>query len=61
MDFSHLFDLFRRGIWWVTRAKDNLQYRVVVKAKKAKPVKKGKEDESGCQSQEGSVDESSMG
>lgn len=29
VDFSHLFDLFRRGIWWVTRAKDNLQYRVV--------------------------------
>ncbi len=28
VDFSHLFDLFRRGIWWVTRAKDNLQYRV---------------------------------
>jgi len=29
VDFSHLFDLWRRGIWWVTRAKDNLQYRVV--------------------------------
>jgi hypothetical protein len=61
VDFSHLFDLFRRGIWWVSWAKDNLQYRVVIKAKKAKPVKKGKENESGCQSQEGSVDESSMG
>jgi hypothetical protein len=31
VDFSHLFDLFQRGIWWVTRAKDNLQYRVVKK------------------------------
>ena len=29
VDFAHLFDLFQRGIWWVTRAKDNLQYRVV--------------------------------
>lgn len=29
VDFSHLFDLFQRGIYWVTRAKDNLQCRVV--------------------------------
>jgi hypothetical protein len=29
VDFSHLFELFQRGVWWVTRAKDNLQYRVV--------------------------------
>ena len=29
VDFAHLFDLFRRGIFWVTRAKDNLQCRVV--------------------------------
>lgn len=29
MDFEHLADLTQRGIWWVTRAKDNLQYRVV--------------------------------
>jgi hypothetical protein len=27
--FSHLFELCQRGVWWVTRAKDNLQYRVV--------------------------------
>ena len=29
VDFSHLLDLLRRGIFWVTRAKDNLQCRVV--------------------------------
>jgi hypothetical protein len=29
VDFAHLFDLLRRGIFWVTRAKDNLQCRVV--------------------------------
>jgi len=28
VDYSHLFDLWRRGIWWVTRAKDNFAYRV---------------------------------
>jgi uncharacterized membrane protein len=28
MDFSHLFELARRGVFWVTRAKDNLTYRV---------------------------------
>lgn len=29
VDFGHLFDLLKRGIFWVTRAKDNLQCRVV--------------------------------
>lgn len=29
VDFSHLFDLFKRGIFWVTRAKNNMQFRVV--------------------------------
>lgn len=29
VDFRHLAELGRRGVWWVTRAKDNLQYRVV--------------------------------
>lgn len=29
VDFSHLLDLLQRGIFWVTRAKDNLQCRVV--------------------------------
>ena len=28
VDFRHLFDLTKRGVFWVTRAKDNLQYRV---------------------------------
>jgi hypothetical protein len=28
VDFAHLFDLAERGVFWVTRAKDNLQYRV---------------------------------
>ncbi|MCP4678556.1 MAG: IS4 family transposase [Deltaproteobacteria bacterium] len=27
--FKHLFDLTERGIWWVGRAKDNMQYYVV--------------------------------
>lgn len=29
VDFSHLLDLAARGVQWVTRAKDNLKYRVV--------------------------------
>jgi hypothetical protein len=29
VDFTHLFDLNIRGVFWVTRAKDNLRYRVV--------------------------------
>ena len=29
VDFEHLFDLHHRGIWWVTRAKDNMKFRVV--------------------------------
>jgi hypothetical protein len=28
VDFSHLYDLTMRGVFWVTRAKDNLHYRV---------------------------------
>jgi len=28
VDFAHLFDLTLRGVFWVTRAKDNMQYRV---------------------------------
>jgi hypothetical protein len=27
--FKHLFELSERGIWWVGRAKDNMQYKVV--------------------------------
>jgi len=29
VDFDHLHDLNQRGVWWVTRAKDNLQFRVI--------------------------------
>ena len=28
VDFEHLFDLTLRGVFWVTRAKDNMRYRV---------------------------------
>jgi hypothetical protein len=31
VDFDHLADLYGRGVWWVTRAKDNMQYEVVRK------------------------------
>lgn len=31
VDFEHLFDLNHRGVWWVTRGKDNMAFRVVVK------------------------------
>jgi hypothetical protein len=29
IDFSHLFELLRRGVFWVTRAKDNMSWRCV--------------------------------
>jgi Transposase DDE domain/Domain of unknown function (DUF4372) len=29
LDFAHLFDLLQRGIFWVTRAKDNMAYQVI--------------------------------
>ena len=29
VDFAHLFDLLERGVFWVTRAKDNMQFKVV--------------------------------
>lgn len=29
VDFLHLSDLAARGVWWVTRAKSNMKYRVV--------------------------------
>ena len=29
VDFEHLLDLDLRGVWWVTRAKDNMKFRVV--------------------------------
>lgn len=29
VDFKHLYELMLRGIFWITRAKDNMQYGVV--------------------------------
>ena len=29
LDFDHLWDLERRGVFWVTRAKENLQFEVI--------------------------------
>ena len=29
IDFSHLYSLDQRGVFWVTRSKDNMQYRIV--------------------------------
>ena len=39
VDFAHLLDLTRRGVCWVTRAKENRQFRVVKKLLK-KPAGK---------------------
>jgi hypothetical protein len=29
LDFAHLYDLLQRGVWWVTRAKENLACKVI--------------------------------
>jgi len=29
LDFAHLFDLLQRGVFWVTRAKENMAYHVI--------------------------------
>jgi hypothetical protein len=29
VDFAHLFDLLRRGVFWVSRAKDNMAFKVL--------------------------------
>jgi hypothetical protein len=34
VDFEHLYDLQGRGVWWVTRAKDNMQYKVIKRLSK---------------------------
>lgn len=34
VDFAHLLDLARRDVFWVTRAKDNMKYRVRKRMKK---------------------------
>ena len=39
VDFRHLRDLDERGVFWVTRAKDNMAYRVVQKMPQSKDDK----------------------
>lgn len=39
VDFSHLKDLDERGIFWVTRAKENMAYEVVQRVPKSKDEK----------------------
>lgn len=29
LDFTHLFDLLQRGVFWVTRAKENMAYQII--------------------------------
>jgi hypothetical protein len=36
VDFMHLADLDRRGVFWITRAKDNMKYRIVKQHTKPK-------------------------
>lgn len=36
VDFEHLFELTQRGVWWVSRAKDNMQYRLVKRLRTTK-------------------------
>lgn len=33
LDYKHLYELTQRGVWWVSRAKDNMNYRVVKRLK----------------------------
>ena len=33
VDFKHLYELMQRGVVWVTRAKDNMDYKVIKKHK----------------------------
>lgn len=45
VDLAHLGQLTQRGVWWVTRAKDNLQYRVVKRHLKKTAGKMLRDDE----------------
>ena len=45
VDFDHLFDLLVRGVFWVTRAKDNLQFTVVKRRIKKSEGKIVRDDE----------------
>lgn len=44
MDLIHLYGLEQRGVWWITRAKENMQYRVL-KSRQHKPQGKILRDE----------------
>jgi hypothetical protein len=39
VDYGHLRNLDERGVWWVTRAKDNMAYEVVKKMPRSKDRK----------------------
>ena len=45
IDFEHLSELDERGVFWVTRAKDNMAYRVVSRRLKAPQGKILRDDE----------------
>jgi hypothetical protein len=45
MDFSHLHDLDKRGVWWVSRAKDNLRCKVLKRRIKKPEGKIRRDDE----------------
>jgi hypothetical protein len=45
VDFDHLFSLAMAGIWWVTRAKDNMKYRVRRRLQKGAQGKILRDDE----------------
>ena len=45
VDFAHLHDLNQRGVFWVTRAKDNLQFKVVQRRRKKPAGKMLRDDE----------------
>ena len=45
VDFAHLHDLNERGVFWVTRAKDNLAFRVVTRRIKQAAGKILRDDE----------------
>jgi len=45
VDFVHLHDLHQRGVFWVTRAKDNLQFKVVQRRLKKPAGKILRDDE----------------
>ena len=37
VDFDHLFDLFLRGVFWVTRTKESHKFKVIKRRKSANP------------------------